>query len=102
MDQSLAAERILAKLTGYGQARKQDVAKGLETAQLAGVLTQKYGYGLCDAFSEIYREGGVAPTYADVDRVVETIDPDWRETQSARWKAKAGLDLTVQRKNQER
>ena len=53
-NQADAATRVLAKLTEYAKSRKRDVAKGLETAQLAGLLTQKYGYGLCDAFGEIY------------------------------------------------
>lgn len=87
--------------TDYGQARKRDVAKGLETAQLAGLLTQKYGYGLCDAFGEIYRESHrgatYCPNYSDVDKIVASLNPEWEATQAARWKSQAGLDLSTPR-----
>ncbi len=92
MDRKIAKERVLRKLADYASARKSDVAKGLETKELAGVLVQKYGYGLCDAFAEVFRdEAGPAPTYTDVDKAVGSIDPNWRRTQKLRWKSEADL-----------
>ena len=92
------AERLLNKLMDNASARKKDVARGLEKPELAGLLIQKYGYGLVDGFGETFPEyAGVLLTYSDVDRVVEIIDPDWKATQSARWSACAGLDLSTPR-----
>jgi len=91
--QKHAAMRVLHKLKTYGQMRKKDVHRGLETNQLAGLLTQKYGYGLCDAFREIFGPGDPCPTYQDVDDVVEQINPEWERTQKKRWASVAGLDL---------
>jgi hypothetical protein len=89
------ADAIKAKLADYAQARVKDVARGAETPQLAGVLVQKYGYGLIDAFHEMFQcRADFAPTYADVDAAVANIDPDWRSTQKARWAARpCGLSL---------
>ncbi len=83
MEIEIAKDRLLRKLSDYANARKRDVDKGLETAKLAGVFVQKYGYGLCDGFNEIF-EGQVGLTYSDVDRAVASIDPDWKETQASR------------------
>lgn len=92
------SDRILGKLNGYAAARVKDVARGLEQPELAGLLVQKYGYGLVDAFAEAFPEyAGVLLTYRDVDRAVETVDPNWKATQSARWSACAGLDLSTPR-----
>ncbi len=80
-----AREDILRKLADYAQGRKSDVARGAETPHLAALLLQKYGYGLCDAFGEVFGRGELGPTYADVDHAVEEIDPDWRENGKKRW-----------------
>lgn len=66
-------------------ARKKDVARGAETQHLAGLLVQKYGYGLCDAFVEIFGSQFDGPTYGDVDRAVAEIDPQWQENAKKRW-----------------
>lgn len=99
MEQRIAAQKIAIKLADYTEARRRDVARGLETAELAGVLVQKYGYGLHDAFWEVFEDNKSAPgpTYADVDAAVASIDPDWRQTQAKRWQSNAALDLTAQR-----
>jgi hypothetical protein len=87
-------EAALAKLAEYAQGRISDVKRGAETAELAALLLQKYGYGLCDALAVCYPESGPCPTYHDVDRMVESIDPDWRESARKRWAAKpAGISF---------
>lgn len=97
MEQAIAAQKVIAKLNDYAQARSNDVARGLETPELAGVVVQKYGYGLCDAFWLVYETKGPGPTYTDVDNAVASIDPHWRETQAKRWHSKAALDVSSPR-----
>lgn len=87
-----AREATLEKLADYLQGRLANVKRGAETAGLAALMLQKYGYGLCDAFAVCYPEAGPCPTYQDVDRMVENIDPNWRESARTRWAAKpAGI-----------
>lgn len=89
------ADRVKTKLAEYAKSRKSDVARGAETPELAGVLVQKYGYGLVDAYHAIFdKKHDFAPTYADVDAAVASIDENWRATQAARWNARpCGLSL---------
>jgi hypothetical protein len=93
----IAHEAALAKLEEYARARQKDVARGAETPALAGLIVQKYGYGLVEAFqliAERLHDGSrIGPTYSDVDRAVAMVDPDWRENQQKRWAARpASLD----------
>jgi hypothetical protein len=87
-NQVAATIRALDQITEHAQSRKRDVANGLETAQIAGLLTRKYGYGLCDALGEIYRESHrgptYLPTYSDVDKIAASIDPAWEATRDVR------------------
>lgn len=76
---------VLRKLADYAEGRKKDVARGAETPHLAGLLVQKYGYGLCDAFAEVFGAKFDGPTYGDVDRAVTEIDPQWQENAKKRW-----------------
>ena len=81
----LARDDVLLKLADYAERRKKDVERGAETPHLAGLLVQKYGYGLCDAFDEIFGSTVIGPTYADVDRAVAAIDPEWEANMNKRW-----------------
>lgn len=89
-------ERLLADLRRYAASRRKDIERGAETRELAGLLVEKYGYGLARAL-EI--EGDVAGVrvpslYAEVDKVVLEIDPEAVQHRARRWDARpAGLDL---------
>jgi hypothetical protein len=90
-------ERAKADLESFAQTRERAVQRGAETAQLAGLLTQKYGYGLAKALQLAAELGDVPnPTLmGDVDRCVARIDPDWRATFDLRIQARpAALQLT--------
>ena len=89
-------ERVLAELRRYAANRLKDVARGAETRELAGLLVEKYGYGLAKALaiaSEL--AGEAAPDLArDIEAVVLEVDPDAVEHRSNRWDAApAGLSL---------
>ena len=49
----MQGERILndlkQKIEEYAANRLKDVKRGAETAHLAGLIVQKYGYGMADA-----------------------------------------------------
>ena len=77
-DQSEAHKDVLAKLALYALHRKSDVASDAQTPELASLLVEKYGYGLCDAFAICYGRDGPRPTYADVDAVVASLAGDWK------------------------
>jgi len=93
-------ERVLAELRRYAANRLKDVARGAETRELAGLLVEKYGYGLAKALA-ITRElaGQPVPDLAgDIERVVLDVDPDAVEHRSHRWDAApAGLALPRRR-----
>lgn len=86
-----------ADLESFVQTREGAVQNGSETAELAGLLTQKYGYGLAKAL-QLAAELGDVPNpslMADVDRCVARIDPIWRTTFELRIQARpAALQLT--------
>lgn len=89
-----ASVQVLTKLAEFAVERASDVACGIETKELAGLLLLKYGYGLMDAYHIAYHGVPGAPSYADVDEAVAKIDPDWQQTQQQRWAARpAGLRL---------
>lgn len=75
----------LDKLREYAFGRAQDVARGAETPHLAGLLVQKYGYGLCDACACLSLPPEESLSYQDVDQAVAQIDPDWQAHAKERW-----------------
>jgi hypothetical protein len=71
-------ERILAELRRYAAARLKDVARGAEIRELAGLLVEKYGFGLAKALA-IARElaGQPVPDLAgEIEAVVREVDPE--------------------------
>ena len=90
-------QRLKADLENYTQSRLVDVQRGAQTAELAGLLTQKYGYGLAKAL-QLAADLSDMPNpslMADVDRCVARVDPHWRTTFDLRINARpAGLLLT--------
>lgn len=98
IDRQEVVVRLIAKLAEYAAGRRDDVRSGFETRQLAALLAQKYGLGVCDAYTVIF-DGETAPPemVATIDRIVSTIDADWKATAEARWKCVAGPDLPTPR-----
>lgn len=90
-------QRAKADLESYARTREDAVQRGAETAELAGLLTQKYGYGLAKAL-QLAADLGDVPNpslMGDVDRCVARIDPHWRTTFDLRIQARpAALLLT--------
>jgi hypothetical protein len=87
-----AIERqVLAEIDGYASSRKNDVARGAETAELAALLVDKYGEGLAKA---LHIAGIDSKVQQVTDRLVREIDPEFVEHRKARWAATpAGLAL---------
>lgn len=81
---------IREKLYSYAESRKNDVVRGAETAELAALLVQKYGYGLADSASLAANllECPQPNLIRDVDQLVASIDPDWRANQQRRFSAR--------------
>lgn len=93
-----ALPHLLALIADYAAGRRQDVARGRETPELAALLVQKYGYGLCAAVKVLCDETpGVAQAIlAAIDAAVAALDPAWAEHARQRWAARpAGLTLAA-------
>lgn len=78
----------------YASNRSKDVARGLETPRLAGLLVQKYALGVKDMFYAAHGDrsaveiAAVREVAEAGDAAVESIDPNWREHGRQRWAAK--------------
>ncbi|MFB9289525.1 hypothetical protein ACFFTM_14340 [Pseudoduganella plicata] len=96
MDATELHDRLLADLRRYAAGRRKDIDRGAETRELAGLLVEKYGYGLARAL-EICGDVAGLPMpnlFAETDKVVLEIDPNAVQNRARRWDARpAGLDL---------
>ncbi|SRR6266700_259596 len=87
-------QRLLAEFRDYVQSRRNDVARGAETPELAALIAEKYGYGLAKAAQLLDFDSG--SLMAEVDRLLAEIDPDIVANRKKRWAARpAGLLLGV-------
>lgn len=76
-------------LADYAANRKAEVDKGRETPELAGLLVQKYGYGMNQVLAhlaEVENTGRIGSV--DVDAAAAIINPEWAEFDKKRWAAK--------------
>jgi hypothetical protein len=79
------------RLWDYALRRQQEVHSGHETADLAGLLTQTYGFGLVEAVRALLGPDGkrvATRLLAAVDHAVEQVDPDWKHHATQRWAAR--------------
>lgn len=86
-----------ADIESFAQSRKNAVKSGLETAELAGLLTQKYGQGLAKALCLAAELADDPPPnlLTVVNQCVEAIDPNWLSAQKVRFNARpAGIHIT--------
>jgi hypothetical protein len=82
---------VTHRLWDYALRRQQAVQAGHETADLAGVLVQQYGYGLVEAVRALFGsegEGVATPLLAAVEQAVAHLDPDWKDHATQRWAAR--------------
>ena len=96
-DLSILLNRIKGDLESYAKSRMNDVARGAETPELAGLLVQKYGYGLAKALQLACELADFpAPSLiSEVDRYVANIDPLWRENQIRRFESRPASILVT-------
>jgi hypothetical protein len=83
-------ERLLGDLRRYAASRRKDIERGAETRELAGLLVEKYGYGLARAL-ELYGDVAglrVPSLYDEVNKVVLEIDPEAEAHRARRWDAR--------------
>lgn len=87
-------ERLISELKSYADGRRASIARNAETAALAGLLVEKYGYGLATA-ARIAAELLELPApdlITEVDRAVARLDPDAKAHREKRWTARpAGI-----------
>ena len=87
------ARDVIADIQSYAESRKNDVARGAETAELAALLVDKYGEGLARA---LFIAGIDSAVQSETDRLVREIDPAFEAHRKARWAARpAALTLAV-------
>jgi len=82
-------QQAAAEVESYAASRRNDVARGAETAELAAILVDKYGAGLAKALAI----AGIDSTVQSMtDRLVREIDPEFDTHRKARWASRpAGL-----------
>jgi hypothetical protein len=79
------------RLWDYALQRQQAIQAGHETAALAGLLTQTYGFGLVGAVRALLGSDGelvATPLLAAVDQAAAHLDPDWKPHATQRWAAR--------------
>jgi hypothetical protein len=89
-------ERLLRELRSYADGRKASVARNAETEALAGLLLEKFGYGLATA-ARIAAELLDVPApdlITEVERSVEQVDPRAKKNREKRRAARpAGISI---------
>lgn len=93
---SALQERLLRELKSYADGRKASVARNAETEALAGLLLEKFGYGLATA-ARIAAELLDVPApdlITEVERSVEQVDPRAKTNREKRRAARpAGISI---------
>ncbi len=86
-------ERLNQRLKDEAERRRGEIGRGLETAELGGLIVQKLGYGM-DAAVQILAEllDVTMPGKVEVDAATAVVDPNWRENMRSRWDCQAGID----------
>ena len=89
---SPALQMVLThRLWDYTLRRQHAVQAGHETADLAGVLVQHFGYGMAEAVRALLGsdgEGVATPLLAAVEQAVAHLDPEWGPHATQRWAAR--------------
>lgn len=91
LDYTAIQSVLTHRVWDYALCRQQAMQAGHETAALAGLLTQTYGFGLVEAVRALLGLDGemvATPLLADVDQAVAHLDPDWKQHATQRWAAR--------------
>ena len=86
----LIKEALRDSILDYAKGRKKDVARGLESEALAGLLIEKYGYGVNDAVKTLFDVmslPGIDLTNT-VNAAQEDIDPNAKANRKLRFEAR--------------
>lgn len=95
MNEMEMLQQAVETITKYAQFRKNDVAKGLETPRLAGLLVQKFGEGMIAMLRQVTNNHDMVSSFSTtVDTLVSEIDPYWIEHAKSRWAARPA-DLSL-------
>lgn len=91
-------DRLNQRLNEEAESRRKEVERGLETAELGGLIVQKIGYGMDAAVQLLSQLLDVRlPAAVDFDSATAVVDPNWRENMQSRWKHQAGIDRSSPR-----
>lgn len=91
-------ERLNQRLKEEAESRRAEVGRGLETAELGGLIVQKLGYGMDTAVQLLSQMLDMRlPAAVDFDSAAAIVDPHWRENMQSRWKYQAGIDRSSPR-----
>lgn len=91
LDSSAIQTVLTHRLWDYALRRQQAVQAGHETAELAGVLVQHYGYGMVETVRALLGSDGdrvVTLLLAAVEQAVAHLDLDWKHHATQRWAAR--------------
>lgn len=91
-------ERLNQRLKDEAERRRREVGRGLETAELGGLIVQELGYGM-DAAVQILAQllDVTMPGKVEFDAATAMVDPNWQENMRSRWECQAGIDRSVPR-----
>ena len=85
--------RFYRELRDYAKSRRNDVARGAETPELAALLVEKYASGLIKGAQLL--DFPLEGFQKEIDSTVLAIDPNFFENQKLRWAARpATLSLS--------
>lgn len=89
------SETLIRAVVEYADGRKSDVSRGAETAALASLMVEKFGYGVMKAAGLCGLADSTGITDV-IDRLVREIDPQHDKHRQFRWQSRpAGLAVSV-------
>jgi hypothetical protein len=84
---------LIEEIQRYADNRLSDVARGAQTAALAGLMVEKFGEGIAKAAHLMGLEGSDG-LEREIDRLVREIDPQYPTHLQFRFEARpAGLSI---------
>lgn len=89
-------ERLVGELKSYADGRRASVLRNTETAALAGLLVEKFGYGLATAarIAAELLEVAAPDLITEVERSVAQVDPQAKVNREKRRAARpAGISI---------
>lgn len=74
----------------YAKGREKDIARGAESEELAGLIIEKYGYGVNEAARILFEIMDLPriDLVQVVDKTQELLDPNAKANRKLRWDAR--------------